>query len=670
MLDKYQDDTGMAMEDDSVMANEMIVGHVEESHDDIITKYKRAKLAWQGIFDKYIEDCRFANGDQWEQRLKAKREKQYLQCLVYDKIGPIITQVVNQMRKNSAAIKCAPVSEGANKNTAKVYDGLIKRIQYNSDAPVVYSSVGRNILTGGIGSFKIEIDDDNKPTIERVKDPTKIIVDPSADRANFSDAQYIFEEKWITKKTFERLFDEDSVGIGKATNYDMFTADSVLILEYWCKEVSQGLDGKSTTTIYKYVLNGEKVLKCYEWVGIYIPIIFVTGEEVYIEDEREYKGIVRGIKDAQKLLNLSKSRTGDYLQRSSTPQWLATTKNISENVEKWNESNVNGDPVLTYESDNGDKPQRLEAPAPPSGFQSISQEADVDMRNSVGVGDPNAQVPDNISSKTLELHLAQANIGTYGYVDNINNAIKYAGEILVDLIPKLYTDAQIVEIMGIDGNISTVPLNQPYEENGQVVEHNLASGKYSVLISKGPSYESQRTEALDKLMELVKITPEFMSVAGDIIFRNMDFEGSEEIADRLKAQIPPNILAASNPTNGDNQSQVLQNNLNQMQQQMEMLNQQNQQLNQALNQMNQEKQAKIAEINAKGEYDLKIKQMELEYQYKIEMMKQEAKSHQIAQQGIVDLEKINEQHETALKLDIHKTHGQLLMKEIDHNRGD
>ena len=640
----------------------------DESHKDIIAKYKRSRNAWQTIFDKYIDDCKFANGEQWDDRIKAKREKQYLQCLVYDKISPIITQVANQMRKNSAAIKCAPVSDGANKNTAKVYDGLIKRIQYNSNAHVIYSSVGRNILTGGIGAFKVEIDDDNKPILERIKDPTKIIVDPSADRANFSDAQFIFEEKWITKKTYERLFDEDSVGIGNSTNSDMFRADSVLILEYWCKDVKQVLDVHSITTVYKYVLNGEKILKKYEWVGSYIPIIFVTGEEVFIEEEREYKGIVRGIKDAQRLLNLSKSRTGDYLQRSSTPQWLATTNNISDNVEKWNESNVNGDPVLTYTPDSGEKPQRLEAPAPPSGFQSISQEADVDMRNSVGVGDPNAQVPDNISSKTLELHLAQANIGTFGYVDNVNNAIKYAGEILVDLIPKLYTDAQIVEIMGYDGNISTVPLNQPYEENGQVVEHNLASGKYTVLISKGPSYESQRAEALDKLMDLVKVTPEFMSVAGDIIFRNMDFEGSEEIADRLKAQIPPNILAASNPTNGDNQSQVLQNNLQQMQQQLEMLNQQNQQLNQAIMQMNQEKQAKIAEINAKGEYDLKLKQMELEYQLKIETMKQEAKSHQIAQQGIVDLEKINEQHETALKLDIHKTHGQLLMKEIDHNR--
>jgi hypothetical protein len=135
-----------------------------------------------------------------------------------------------------------------------------------------------------------------------------------------------------------------------------------------------------------------------------------------------------------------------------------------------------------------------------------------------------------------------------------------------------------------------VPLNQPYQENGEEVMHDLTRGKYTVSISTGPSYQDQRSETSDKLLELVGKYPDMMQVAGDLIVRNMDFEGKDELADRLRALIPPNVLAASSSSNSDGSGQA--------QQQMAMLNQQLQEAQgqiQAAQQAAQQAQAELAQ---------------------------------------------------------------------------
>lgn len=643
---------------------------ISELHESIIDKYRTAKTAWNPIFADYLNDCRFVEGDQWDPKVKKQREDAFLQVLVNNKVASYVNQIVNQSIKATASIKCAPVGEGANKNTAKVYDGLIKYILYSSDAKVAINNGHRNIVTGGIGAIKIDVED-GMPIVERVKDPTSILMDPTANRSNFSDAEYIFEEKWITKKLYKQLYGDDNIsGIGKGYGYnaDMFNVDSVLLLEYWCKEENE-LTGQ--LEVKKYVLNGDKILGIYDWYGSMFPIIYFTGTELYIENDRKYKGVVRDLKDIQRMLNLATSRIADYSQRSSLPQWMVTPKNVEDNVDKWNKVNVNGDGVLIAEPDaNGIMPQQIQAPPPPVGFQSVSQTAEADLRSGIGIRDVSQDLPDGISNKTLELHIAQSNIGTYGFDESINNAIKYMGQVLVDIIPNVITGPKMMEIMGNDGNISSVMLNQPYIENGKIVHHDLKSGKYSVLISTGPSYQSRRDEALDKLMELAKVDPTLLQVAGDIIYRNMDFEGASEIADRKRAQIPPEILAASNPTNDDdNQAQLLQNNLIQAQQQMQQMQMQMQQMDQMIQQLNQEKAAKLTEINAKAEADKALKQMEFEHEKELKLMDIDSKSQLVAEKGLVDVNVLNHKTEIELGKGILDNHNKIFHAKMAHELG-
>src|ERR1035437_444941 len=74
--------------------------------------------------------------------------------------------------------------------------------------------------------------------------------------------------------------------------------------------------------------------------------------------------------------------------------------------------------------------------------------------------------------------------------------------------------------------------------------YNLGVGRYDVSISSGPSYNTLRVEAAESMSRAVESNPQLMSVIGDLVFKNMDWPGAQEISERLKLTLPPNILQA------------------------------------------------------------------------------------------------------------------------------
>ena len=63
---------------------------------------------------------------------------------------------------------------------------------------------------------------------------------------------------------------------------------------------------------------------------------------------------------------------------------------------------------------------------------------------------------------------------------------------------------------------------------------------------QGASYATKRIEALNSLIEIARVNPAIMQIAGDLIVKNMDWDGSEEIAERLKKMLPPNLQDQEN----------------------------------------------------------------------------------------------------------------------------
>lgn len=644
-----------------------------------LTLYHNSLQVWEPVFAKYWEDQRFANGDQWDAKVKQALTSQGLSALVYNQLPSKIKYIVNNARANTPAIKVNPVSNSANPNTAKVFDGIIKHLSYKYNAKHSYINALNNIVIGGIGAWKIlpvETDEDGFDLkIERIIDPTTVIMDPTAiTQQDFSSSRFAFVRNWMALDEFKRLYPDADASEGIAGKSGLWNKNSICVLEYWCYN-------EETKYFEQYLLTQNEVLEENRlYRGKHCPIVFITGEEKHIEGDHEYKGIVRDVRDMQIMLNLAKSKTADYIARSTNIQWKATVAQLKGHESVWANANTSGVAVLPYNGDSTGSPERLEPPTPPTGYMQASAEADADIRSAIGIRDPLAEVPTSQSGKAIALQISQGNIGTFEYMDKINEAIKYTGTVLVDLIPHYFNYEHVREIMGLDGSITTVPINQPYEDNGKEVMHDLTQGKYSVTISDGPSYESQRSEAKDMLLDCVAKVPQFMQLAGDIVFQNMDFDGAKEIAARLKATIPPNILAASNATNGDddNQIQVLGNNLAQMQEQMQQVQQIMQQKDQQIQQLLQQQQAKVTEIQTRGQVEKELKEME--FQHDIQMLalgtrqktevaqvQGQIKQEQGQQELVADLtiEKSREEHDTNMHtLNAHK---EIFTKQMDHD---
>jgi len=93
------------------------------------------------------------------------------------------------------------------------------------------------------------------------------------------------------------------------------------------------------------------------------------------------------------------------------------------------------------------------------------------------------------------------------------------------------------------------------------------------VMDTGPGYNSKRIEAVESMMPLLSADPNLMNVAGDLIFRNMDFPGADVIADRLAASNPLAQIDDKSPVPPQVQMQLAQSKqtIQQLQQQLQAM---------------------------------------------------------------------------------------------------
>jgi hypothetical protein len=64
-------------------------------------------------------------------------------------------------------------------------------------------------------------------------------------------------------------------------------------------------------------------------------------------------------------------------------------------------------------------------------------------------------------------------------------------------------------------------------------------------VEAGPSFTTRREEAANQMIELIRAFPEAAPVLGDLLAKNLDWPGADEIAERLKALLPPQLQAGA-----------------------------------------------------------------------------------------------------------------------------
>jgi hypothetical protein len=560
-----------------------------------------------------LEDLRFRASEQWPPHIEAMRNSDNRPCLTVNRLPQFIRQVTNNQRASRPSVQVNPAGDKAEVEVAEVLQGMVRHIETKSDADVAYTTAGEHQVTMGRGYIRVVTDYvqddplsiDQEVQILRVPNPFAVYLDPTTQNPDYSDARYGFVVEDVTVEEYRSRFPKSEMaelaqftGPGNAQE-EWMPGGLVRIAEYFYVEdvrevmvVIEGPDGKrmkapksdftstdqaklpsgvrivaereqTTRTVKWALINAVEVLEGneektagLEWPGKYIPLIPVLGDEININGVKDYRGIVRDTKDAQRMYNYWVSAETEMIALAPRAPYVAAEGQFEGHEAKWNTANVRNYPYLEY------KPKTIAGqPSPPPQRQSFEPpiqamtmaiaQSDNDLKATGGFHDASlGQRGPQESGKALRTRQAQDEMANSHYLDNLARSIRQVGRVVVDLIPKIYDTARVMRITGMDEQERTVMVfagaqNQPEEVEGSQLPpgvegiYDVGMGRYDVTVSVGPSYQTRREAGVEALVQFVQAYPNVFPMIGDLIADNSDWPGHKQVAARLKRALPP-----------------------------------------------------------------------------------------------------------------------------------
>lgn len=528
-----------------------------------------------------LEADKFSIGDQWPDVVKADRQIDNRPCLVINQIPKFIRDVTNEQRMNRPSIKISPTDDQTIE-TADVQEGMIRYILNDSHADVAIDTACDSQVTKGFGFFRVlteyESDEsfDQCIKVKQIRNAFTVYIDPRFTEPDASDAEYMFVTSDMDKDEFKKMYPKSQVSalnmetLGDSAPHWM-EGETIRVAEYWVVEktptdlylledgsVTDKPEGRNTLKkrtvqnkkIKMYKINGLEVLEESEWAGKYIPIVPIFGEDKDIDGKRVIRGMVKDMMDPQRQYNYWSSASTEAIALAPKAPFIMAEGQQTGYEEQWQSANQKNFPYLLYSpiTINGQlasPPSRNVAEPPVQAMTMAIRQAAEDMRGTTGIFNDNLGQPSNaISGKAILAKQNQGDVATYHYGDNLKRGIKYLGCILLDLIPKIYDTARQINIIHEDGTHEPVTINQPYQRGNKTVHYDLSKGKYDVVVDIGPSYSTKRQQAADSIEQLAQAYPPILQVAGDILVKNLDWPGAQQVASRLKLMLPPQIKAA------------------------------------------------------------------------------------------------------------------------------
>lgn len=522
----------MGMEDLALTGNDLIVQEAKDRF--------RLCQEWYGdAWQHFVEDIKFRHGDsengwQWPDGIRRNREFDRKPCLTMNVVRQHNFQIVNSMKQRKAAVKIIATGGPATQESAGIFKGIVRHIEYRSEAQSAYSTAAEFQVDGGIGWWRLvtEYCDnesfDQDIRILRVNDPMSIILDPDAQEKDKCDSKYGFVFDLIPKTEFKAAYpriakmvgDAPLLGGGPFANW--VKKDHIWICEYFrkvakhdrlfsfidpaTKERKTILESKLPDEVAKSVadheltkirdvwpevvewklLAGDKVADSTIWPGKYIPLIPVLGEEIVVDGQYDCKGHTRAMKDPQRMYNYNASAQVEFVALQGKTPWVAAIEAIEGHEQYWQSANVINHSVLPYNMFNEEFPEkpipppsRTEPPNAAPGYEAGMQTAFNQMMMTSGQWQNQMGMMGNErTGAAIDARTDQGDNATYHFQDNFALALRYTGKQIIDLVPKIYDTKRILTIIADDGSEEELEIDpaakqayiQHINHQGQVIK--------------------------------------------------------------------------------------------------------------------------------------------------------------------------------------------------------
>jgi len=548
--------------------------------------YKEAVDGWDHIYKEASDDLKFVydiDDGQWPEHIRAQRIKDSRPVITVNKLQKTLRRIRGDHKMNPTNMRVLPVDDAADVKTAELYNGLIRQIEYLSNADIAYDTAYNHAISSSIGFWRIitKYSDNNSfeqdVEIKRVINPLSVHFDPYAQEFNLEDARYCFVEDLIDKKEFKRLYPDaefsDFESTTTATIFgDWMETNKVRVAEYFYKEpiekeIVQLMTGevyaldknitvekikslggvvvrtrKVQANVVKWCkINGVEILEESVWPTDDIPIIPMFGDEVVSDGKRYYLSLARGAKGPQQMYNYWATAATETVALAPKMPFIVDHRQLKGFEREWEEANITNRMYIRFNAIAGlNKPAREPQAQVPSAIMNMMQATAYDVEDHLGQYESSkGETSNERSGKAIIARVQQSDKGTFLFIDNSTRSKIAGGKQIIKLIPKIYDTQRALRVRGEDGQESLVSVNKPvgFSPNGAVIKENdLSVGKYDLIASVGASFSSQRREMVEMLIQSMQYAPMLANVIAPLVFKYSDFAGGQEVYNEIKKQ--------------------------------------------------------------------------------------------------------------------------------------
>lgn len=547
----------------------------------------------------YVEDVKFSSAtDQWDEATKRARGLNR-PALTFNRLNPVIRQIVGDYRQNKMAIKVRPAGGTASEKTADLLAGIIRSVEAHSNADVAYGYALECAARGGFGFLRVLTehagDDvfDLDLLIKPVYNPLVVYFDPDAREVTRADAEYVQITEVVPRDRFKREYpDVKPVGLD-ASDTTWGTEDGIRVAEEYRKvryparlvafdtglvlpvesdeeiyaleqtghRVVKEREAERTKVVYQKYCGGQLLGDAQEYLTKWLPVVQVSGEEVNVEGRVLLRGAIHYAKDGQRLHNYGISTAVETTALAPRAPWLVTPAQIKGFERQWAAANTAPAAYLPYNPDPaGGQPTRINPPPQSGGELANALTGTDEIKATTGVYDASLGARSNeTSGRAILARQQEGNTANFVYQDNLRQGIEQVGRVLEGLIPVVYDAERAVQTLDAEGAVQTAVVNQQrYDPLTGVTEilNSLKGGRYDVTVEAGPSFASRKAEAAAGMAQFIQALPQQGALIADLAVKNMDWPGANEIADRLKKALPPAVTGDGNAPPDPSQQQA------------------------------------------------------------------------------------------------------------------
>lgn len=571
-------------------------------HQEAMQRFNRIQSALKDERLQCLQDRRFYSiaGAQWEGDLA----KQFANKPRFEvnKIHLSVIRIFNEYRNNRITVDFISKDGTTDDKLADVCDGLYRADEQDSCAQEAYDNAFEEATGGGYGAYRFrscyEDEEDPENDHQRIKiEPifdadSCVFFDLDAKRQDKSDAKCCFVLSSMTHDAYIQEYNDDPSSWPKAIHqgqYDWLTPDLVYIAEYYRVEETKdylitfkGMAGDDDIVkvrlselkgddaddydesimeleatgyteekrkplkvrkVRKYILSGNGILEdCGYIAGKYIPIIPVYGKRWVVDGVERCMGHVRLSKDAQRLMNMLRSKIAEIASLSSIEKPIFFPEQMAGHSVTWAEDNQVNYPWLPINPMTDANGQIIasgavdytRSPQIPPAIAALAQLVEQDLKDLLGNQQGADQIMSNISGKAVEMIQNRLDMQTYIYMSNTEIARRWGGTVWLSMAKELYVeDGRKMKSIGARGEVESVELNKPMmSPEGEIEYRNdLSQATFDVVSDVGPSSDSKRQATVRALTGMMHMTQdqEALTIMTAMSMMNMEGEGMADI---------------------------------------------------------------------------------------------------------------------------------------------